>query len=566
MNLRYIPALLLTAVMLLSLSPASLAAEPGLPAEDTAAEAPDIPEAGDTAQKPVPAEVDFSLEPAELSLEVYTLSGGEKTVIEPEESGIYLLLPGTYFYSASCEGYESIADREFTVKAGSEAVAAEVRLSEAPAPEEETEDVPPAETGESKRITDQINAVYNAALGRSGRESFYEYCADYVNWQLVVLGINYSYAGANGNGEFDAYRDRTQTSGGYYINAYPASEYSLSSALDEITRNGTKNAYNILVGFEQSPGENGKLYGHTCFIHAIENGTVYFSESFNMDSELGSYPEGSPIVCSQDRFCSYYDTWTVLDGVIHFDREQYIRLSEENFPDAHFREYLSTGFDADGDGFLSTSERDGITDISVSGFNFKTFEDDPDRVKISSLRGIEYFPKLKSLNCVSNRLEELDLSGNPDLERVFCWGNQLRALDVSGSPALKILYCWNNKLTGLDVSGSPGLTDLDCGGNCLAGLDLSANRALQELGCDSNSLVIPPEGISTRKLPGFDAGRVISCTGGSFSPDGMFTFDTGSGEASYEYDAGNGRTAVFTLKKADAPVTPGGADGAAQPE
>lgn len=167
-------------------------------------------------------------------------------------------------------------------------------------------------------ITRQIENTYAAAKSRTGWDSFNGYCATYVNWQLVVLGINRRYISGNGKDEFDNYKNLTKTAGGYAVTAYPASEYTLSEALDTISLNGAKDVYNILIGFEKGHEGAGTLYGHTCFIHAILGGVVYYSESF--DAYIGGeyYPEGAPIACDIATFCAYYDEWAVLDGVICF--------------------------------------------------------------------------------------------------------------------------------------------------------------------------------------------------------------------------------------------------------
>ncbi len=57
-----------------------------------------------------------------------------------------------------------------------------------------------------------------------------------------------------------------------------------------------------------------------------------------------------------------------------------VAINEENFPDAIFREYVSTNLDTDGDGALSDAEIEAVTSIDVSGDG------------ISSLQGIEFFP------------------------------------------------------------------------------------------------------------------------------------------------------------------------------
>ena len=170
-------------------------------------------------------------------------------------------------------------------------------------------------------IKSQISNTYKAALSKAGLSSFNGWCATMVEWEMVVLGINKYCLGGNGNYQFDNYVNMQKTSGGYYVTAYPASGYSLVQSLNNITNNGNDDAYNILVGFEQGSGTDGKLYGHVTFIHGIIDGMVYFSESYS-GTFWGQYrPEGSVITCSIEKFASYYNSWTVLDGVIHFQRE-----------------------------------------------------------------------------------------------------------------------------------------------------------------------------------------------------------------------------------------------------
>jgi PKD repeat protein len=69
-----------------------------------------------------------------------------------------------------------------------------------------------------------------------------------------------------------------------------------------------------------------------------------------------------------------------------------------------------------------------------------------------------------------------------------CRSNQLTNLDVSGNTALTILKCYFNQLTSLDVSANTTLTYLDCNSNQLGALDIKANEALKSLNCASNQL------------------------------------------------------------------------------
>ncbi len=165
-------------------------------------------------------------------------------------------------------------------------------------------------------LIEQIRSIYKKAKKSARRKSFKGKCGYYVGLQLVKLGINKKYVGSNGNRAFDIYRKKTETSGGYRITAYPAKQYTLQEALEAIAREDP-HARNILVGFEKGTSKAGKRYGHVMFIHGIENGMVYFSDSYAQTVNGKRYKEGEPIVCSIATFAKRYRKYK-LDGVIHF--------------------------------------------------------------------------------------------------------------------------------------------------------------------------------------------------------------------------------------------------------
>ncbi len=110
--------------------------------------------------------------------------------------------------------------------------------------------------------------------------------------------------------------------------------------------------------------------------------------------------------------------------------------------------------------------------------------------RIQNLAGIEYFSKLKSLDCHNNMLTTLDLSKNTELESLDCNKNQLATLDLSVNTALKYLDCNDNKLTALDVSNNTAITTLRCSSNMLNELNVSQNKSLLYLQCFSNQLKV----------------------------------------------------------------------------
>ena len=99
-------------------------------------------------------------------------------------------------------------------------------------------------------------------------------------------------------------------------------------------------------------------------------------------------------------------------------------------------------------------------------------------------------PALTTLNCYSNALTSLSLSGNTALTTLKCYSNKLTTLDASSLTKLATLYCYNNALTSLKVSGCTALTDLRCFSNTsLATITGLTNcTAMKKLYCYSCAL------------------------------------------------------------------------------
>lgn len=172
-------------------------------------------------------------------------------------------------------------------------------------------------------IQKQIKTVYKQALRRTGRKSFHGYCGTIVGWQIYLMGISTSLRIEDGNTTYDYYSKDNVTSGGFRIKKYPSSRYSLLDALNTITHNGTKDAYNIVVGFQRTNTTAGKIYGHAVMIHAIIDGKVYFMECYNMSIGGKYWPEGSAVCCTIEEFYRYYNRWTTFEGVVHFGLKNY---------------------------------------------------------------------------------------------------------------------------------------------------------------------------------------------------------------------------------------------------
>lgn len=175
----------------------------------------------------------------------------------------------------------------------------------------------------ASEIKARITRTYSKCRSSFGR-SFDGYCGTMTGYQLYYMGITAGRDRQNGNEAYDRYCSKTYSSGGYRIKAYSGKSWTLLQALNKITANGTKDAYNILVGFESTPSRAGRRYGHSCVIYGIIDGTVYFVESYAVYLNGTRYQEGTPIGCSIKEFCDYYaSTTSKFDGVIHFGAKDY---------------------------------------------------------------------------------------------------------------------------------------------------------------------------------------------------------------------------------------------------
>lgn len=160
-----------------------------------------------------------------------------------------------------------------------------------------------------------------------------------------------------------------------------------------------------------------------------------------------------------------------------------VRIDQEFFSDAAFRQYVKDCLDLDHNDVLSREEIEAADTIVLSQY----FIDYPD-MKVSSLKGIEYLTELRYLDCSENSIAAADFSKNTKLENLICSGNELKELDLSHNVSLVKLNCSGNLLDRLDVSGCSDLTELNCGNNQLKVLDVTSNIMLRYLYCQNNQL------------------------------------------------------------------------------
>ena len=205
-----------------------------------------------------------------------------------------------------------------------------------------------------------------------------------------------------------------------------------------------------------------------------------------------------------------------------------VYLDDRIVPDDTFREYLLKRFDKDGNGVMTPAERYAVTEIDVNDKN------------ITSLKGIEFFPNLKKLNCGHNRLTSLDVSKNTELTYLKCSYNRMTELDVSKNTELTYLDCSYNRLTELDVSQNTKLTELYFVSNKITSLQADNCTNLTVIFTGSNKYKV--EVYRTTRildpsiLPGnFDISRVRNLKGATQNADGTLTVQEGGGKVTYEY-------------------------------
>ncbi len=117
-----------------------------------------------------------------------------------------------------------------------------------------------------------------------------------------------------------------------------------------------------------------------------------------------------------------------------------LHICAKNFPDEVFRKYVANLEGAE-DGYF-TPEECGKIEESLNVC---------DNDDIKTLQGIEFFTRLKSLNCDRTGVSELDVSNNIALAKLSCRQNHIQKLNISGCTELVELDCAYNDLTELNV-------------------------------------------------------------------------------------------------------------------
>ncbi len=139
-------------------------------------------------------------------------------------------------------------------------------------------------------------------------------------------------------------------------------------------------------------------------------------------------------------------------------------------PDAAFRQYILSNFDADNNGIIMYSEVKCVTDITLEGSGYK------------SLEGIEHFYSLETLQLNTPDLETMDISRNKKLRKLSL-SNIYGDINLgSRVNTVTELYLFNVASESADLSGCKSLQNLQIA-NCenLASIDMSELKELKYL-------------------------------------------------------------------------------------
>ena len=177
-----------------------------------------------------------------------------------------------------------------------------------------------ASASEAGQIRAQIARCYARTLAANGVTDLKGYCGQLAGYMLYFLGVEEYPVPRNGNSMYDFYENQAVTSGGHRVRLYSGKQYSLEGALNAISHDGTRDAYNILIGFQRTISAAGQIYGHALVIHAILDGKVYYTDSF--DGMHGQAGEAGCMTIAQ--FADTYDYWTTFEGAVLFGKSGYM--------------------------------------------------------------------------------------------------------------------------------------------------------------------------------------------------------------------------------------------------
>ena len=158
-------------------------------------------------------------------------------------------------------------------------------------------------------------------------------------------------------------------------------------------------------------------------------------------------------------------------------------------------------------GTTTTTYKDAVTHINIGGTLLEDLVWDNGRLEALDASGCS---ALKRIQCSSNALSSLNVTGCLSLENLFCRNNSINALDLTGLTSLKQVNCNDNGITSLKLGGCRNLTSLNCTKNALTSLELSDLPSLSVLTCNNNP-------ITELDITGLSSIEEVNCIGCNIS-------------------------------------------------
>lgn len=201
----------------------------------------------------------------------------------------------------------------------------------------------------------------------------------------------------------------------------------------------------------------------------------YYFESFNVE-------ENTNLHCVSVKDTLYFSANAIASNPTIFsqdcNKEVFKKISID---DANFEQVLvDLEIDDVVDGFVLNDSIVKVKSLDVSNKN------------INSLIGINYFKKLRILNCSFNELDKLDLSKLERLDSLNCKFSSINDIKLFNSlesnEGLIKMNISNNYIYDLDFESLGLLEVIDASSNGFLDVDLSENLNLKELNFSDNSL------------------------------------------------------------------------------
>lgn len=231
-------------------------------------------------------------------------------------------------------------------------------------------------------------------------------------------------------------------------------------------------AYNKFIGLDFS--YNKALRSLDCRNNLLNSLNISngFSDLFTYFNAKGN---SSLTQICVDNMAHATANFTSIDGGVAFND---VDCKTGNIPDLNFETALILQ-KVDNNGLTGTvnlKDVDGLTILNIKNAG------------ISDLKGIEYFSKLKLLNCSGNYIRSLDIKNFQQLTDLNCLNNKISTLDVSHNKNLVRLNCSFNDMNTLLIDSNNSLKNLNCEYNKINTLNLENFSGLDTLICDNNQI------------------------------------------------------------------------------